>query len=190
MIEGGIAFFFGVVLIFGPFAYAIFILKKLDAAAKQRKQSGGNTQFRFMIVDFFSLILLVQLPFNFVSLELGDVTSIVLIVISLIAVLLVWFTTIKTVSQAGISTFGWRALVSMILIPTMYIGSFYFGIASLNMIWGDMTSPRAIVWLVASFVGMVLSLWIVNGAVEAGAEVAVDPVVVEAVTSTTDPFAD
>ena len=185
-----LAFCSGVILVLGPFGYAIFILKKLDAAAKLRKQAGNDkqieairrganprqarkvvaasreTQFRFLIVDFFSLILLVQLPFNFVQFSRGDGISMVIIAISLVAVLLVWFTTIKTVSQAGINSFGWRALVSMVLIPTMYIGSFYVGPASLNLIWGT-GSTKAVVWLVAALIGMILSWWIVKGALKA-----------------------
>ena len=110
----------GLVLLLCPLAYAIYILGRLDIAAKKRKLSGVETKFSFMIVDFFSLILLVQLPFNFVSLRHGDGVSIFIIGISLFAVLLVWYTTIRTVSQAGISSFGWRALVSMIVIPVSY----------------------------------------------------------------------
>ena len=141
-----------------------------------------------MIVDFFSLILLVQLPFNFVSLRHGDGVSIFIIGISLFAVLLVWYTTIRTVSQAGISSFGWRALVSMIVIPTMYVGSFYFGVGSINMLWGD-ASAEAVAWLAVISVGMFLSFWIVKGALKA-TEAAVDQVSIQAQTATSDPFAD
>lgn len=200
MNEESIVIIVGFALVLVPFGYAIFILKKLDAAAKQQlairsadpEQAGrigaGKPQFRFMIVDFFSLILLIQLPFNFVTFRRGDGTVIFIIVISLVAVLLVWFTTIKTVSQAGINSFGWRALVSMILIPTMYVGSFYVGIASLNLIWGNGSSGKAVVWLVVTLIGMVLSWWIVNGAL--GAADAPVPEEAEIVSSDPDPFAD
>jgi len=161
-----LASFLGLALLFGSFGYAIFILKKLDSAAKKRQKSVGKTRIRFMILDFFSLILLIQVPFNFVDFEYFGLTAFFLLVISLSALLLVWFTTIKTVSHAGIVTFGWRALTSMILIPTM--------------------STQEVVWLVVSFVGMVLSWWIANGAVAAGAT----PVSIESDTGTRDPFAD
>ena len=178
----------GLVLLLCPLAYAIYILGRLDIAAKKRKLSGVETKFSFMIVDFFSLILLVQLPFNFVSLRHGDGVSIFIIGISLFAVLLVWYTTIRTVSQAGISSFGWRALVSMIVIPTMYVGSFYFGVGSINMLWGD-ASAEAVAWLAVISVGMFLSFWIVKGALKA-TEAAVDQVSIQAQTATSDPFAD
>ena len=178
----------GLVLLLCPLAYAIYILGRLDIAAKKRKLSGVETKFSFMIVDFFSLILLVQLPFNFVSLRHGDGVSIFIIGISLFAVLLVWYTTIRTVSQAGISSFGWRALVSMIVIPTMYVGSFYFGVGSINMLWGD-ASAEAVAWLAVISVGMFLSFWIVKGALKA-TEAAVDQVSTQAQTATSDPFAD
>jgi len=127
----------GLVLILGPFVYAVFILKKLDAAAKRRKQSGGETRSRFMIVDLLSLVLLLQVPFNFLDIKYVEATTVVLTAIFLMALFLVWLTTIKTVSEAGITSFGWRALISMILIPTMYIGSFYFGVGSLGLISGE-----------------------------------------------------
>lgn len=179
------------VLIFAPFVYAVYILRKLDAAAKHRRRSDGETRFRFMIVDFFSLILLIQAPLNFVSLDLTQAMVTILIVISLIAILLVWFTTIKTVSAAGIDTFGWRALVSMVLIPTMYIGSFYFGVGTLSLFFGD-ASPAGVVWLVVCVVGMVVSPWIVNGALASVlAASAIEPAQLDAGSSTpSDPFAD
>ena len=185
MLVEGITVIGGLVLILSPFCYAIFILKKLDAAATQRKQAGGETRFRFLIVDFLSLILLLQVPFNFVTLDLPDEMKVFLIAICLIALLLVWFTTIKTVSQAGISTFGWRALISMILIPTMYIGSFYFGFGCLSLIFGD-ASSRGIVWLVACVTGMILSPWIVSGALSSVTE----PAPIDPESTAPDPFAD
>ena len=180
------AFLGGAFVLLAPFGYAIFILRKLDAAAKQRKQSGGGTRIRLMIVDFFSLMLLIQVPFNFVDFEYVNRVAIFLIVISLIALLLIWLTTIKTVSQAGIVSFGWRALISMILIPTMYIGSFYFGGRMLGVFFGHAATPVEAAWLVAAFIGMVLSPWIVNGALKAAAT----PVSIDPVTGTPDPFAD
>lgn len=178
--------FLGPFVVIGPFVYAIYILRKLDTAAKLRKSTLGKTPFRFMIVDFFSLILLVQLPFNFLSFEVGDGGMIVAAFFAFCAVALVWLTTIKTVSQAGIVTFGWRALVSMILIPTMYVGSFYFGIASINLLFSEQKSSEAIVWLVVSLLGMIASPWIVRGALKS----AVQNPTVEPVSEVSDPFAD
>lgn len=178
----------GSLLVFGPFIYAIVILRKLDTAAKQRKSSTGETQFRLMIIDFFSLIMLIQLPLNIVTLDLDSVVTKILIVISLIATLLVWFTTIKTVSQAGIETFGWRALVSMILIPTMYIGSFYFSVGTLRLIFGN-ASPSSVAWLVACAIGMIASPWIVSGALTT-ADSASETAQLDSGASTPDPFAD
>ena len=108
------------VLVIGPFVFAIFILKKLDTAAKQRRVIFGKSKFRFMIVDFLSLILLLQMPFNLLRLDLrlGDRVLVFLVSLALLALTLVWLTTIKTVSQAGVVTFGWRALISICLLYT------------------------------------------------------------------------
>ncbi len=173
----------GLVVLFGPFIYAGFVLTKLDAAAKLRKGSQVGQRWRFMIVDFFSLMLLVQMPFRLLVFELDRQTLVWLVTVCLGAVVAIWFTTIKTVSQAGIVSFRWRALVSMVLIPTMYLGSFYFGIATINWFHGELKSIQAIFWLVISLVGMVASPWIVRGAlksvdqspVDAGPKKVVDP---------------
>ena len=177
------------VLIFGPFVFAIFILKQLDNAARQRKSLFGKSKFRLMIVDFLSLILLVQMPFNLLRMDLGlgDRMMVFLISAALVALTLVWFTTIKTVSQAGIETFGWRALISMILIPTMYIGSFFCGFPAVGLLWGERVPTAGIVCLVASVVGMLLSPWIVRGALNS---VSQDPPIPSQSQAPPDPFAD
>ncbi len=157
----------GVLLTFGlviaPFIYAILILKRLDAAAKKRKQAGRKLESRFMLVDIMSLIFMVGVPFKILDFDIGLEVSTILIVASLCAALAVWSITIKTISMAGISTFGWRALVSMVLIPTTYFGCFYVGIVFANLIWGAGISAEATVWLVFSLIGMVASPWIVLG---------------------------
>ena len=177
------------VLVIGPFVFAIYILKKLDAAAKQRRVIFGKSKFRFMIVDFLSLILLLQMPFNLLRLDLrlGDRVLVFLVSLALLALTLVWLTTIKTVSQAGVVTFGWRALISMVLIPTMYIGSFFCGVPAVKLLWGERVSSAGIVWLVVSAVGMILSPWIVRGALNS---VSLDDPTTSQPQAPPDPFAD
>ena len=156
------------ILVVGPFLYAVYILRQLDQAARQRKKFMVKTKFRFMIVDFFSLILLIQMPFNLLRIDSVDATPINLMTfLSVIALTSVWFTTIRTASQAGIVTFKWRALVSMILIPTMYIGCFYISIISMYWLTGQSSPSReAFAWLFVSVIGMVASMWIVRGALD------------------------
>lgn len=151
-------------LLIGPFVYAIFVVRKLDQAARQRKKFVVKTKFRFMIVDVLSLILLIQIPFKLLSLGARDGSVQVLIFLFLAALTLVWFTTIRTVSEAGITTFKWRALVSMILIPTMYIGCFYFSITSIFWLNGNRLPREMAIWLGISLTGMVFSPWILRGA--------------------------
>ena len=174
------------ILLIGPFVYAIFVLRKLDQAARQRKKLAVETKFRFMIVDAFSLILLIQMPFKLLSLDARAGTVQVLIFVSLVALTLVWFTTIKTVSEAGIATFKWRALVSMILIPTMYIGCFYVSVTSINWLNGNLLSKEMIIWLGVSLAGMALSPWIIRGALNSVPQD--QPLKRE--SKTPDPFAD
>ena len=162
-----LAIIFCPILLVGPFLYAVFILRKLDEAARHRKNLVAKTRFRFMIVDFFSLILLIQMPFNLLRIDALDNTAInVTIFLSLAALTSVWFATIRTASQAGIATFKWRALVSMILIPTMYIGCFYTSIVSINWLFGKPPSGEVFTWLLVSVIGMVASWWIVRGALD------------------------
>jgi hypothetical protein len=174
------------VLVVAPFIYAILILTRLDAAAKKQKEAGQKLESRFMLVDIMSLIFMVGIPFKILDFDFGFGVSTILIVASLIAALAVWSITIKTVSMAGISTFGWRALVSMVLIPTMYFGCFYFGIVSANLIWGWKISAEATAWLVFSFVGMVASPWIVRGSLRSASK----SVQVETERANVDPLAD
>jgi len=179
------------ILLFFACCYSGFMLRKLDVAAKLRMQALGSQPFRFMIGDLFSLMLLIQLPLKFLAFELDQRPMVFLFVICLIAVVLVWLTTIKTVSQAGIVTFGWRALISMVLIPTMYIGCFYFAVA-LPMAVASFfdrrfpSSNEAMVWLVVALLGVVVSPWIVRGALNSVSQPPVD----EKVKKVADPFAD
>lgn len=179
------------ILLLGSCIYSGSILRKLDTAAKLRNKTRGAQRFRFMIGDFFSLFLLVQIPLKFLNFELKQGPMVFLIIVCLIAVVAVWLTTIKTVSQAGIDTFGWRALVSMVLIPTMYIGCFYFAIVLPMAIANVLEGPRPMssemmVWLVISLLGIITSPWIVRGALNSVSQ----NTAVEKATKVVDPFAD
>ena len=169
-----------------PLAYAIWILKRLDAAAKEQKEAGRKPKSTFMLVDLLSLIFLVGIPFKILDSDFGIEISIFLIAVSIIAATAVWFTTIDTISIAGIKTFGWRALVSMVLIPTMYFGCFYFAMGLFSLLWGNEPSVEATTWLVFSFIGIVASPWIVRGALRSASST----VPAETEARTVDPFAD
>ena len=158
------------ILLVGPLFYAVFILRKLDQAARQRKKMVAETKFRFMIVDILSLILMIQIPFKLLRFDLPNVTLLFLITVALVHLTMVWLATIRTVSEAGITTFKWRALISMILIPTMYVGCLYLSITSINWLIGNPVSNEMIFWLGFSLVGMALSPWIVRGALNSVSE--------------------
>jgi len=153
-------------LFLAPIATAIMILRKLDEAARVRKRRFGRVQFRFFIFDFFSLIFLLQLPFGFVTLESLKNGAGIAVGFLCCALVAVWWTTIRTVSDAGITTVGWRAFISMVVIPATFIGSFYIGIAAINFAQGEF-STRSTVWMVLAIVSLSVSPLIVRKALAA-----------------------
>ena len=160
-------FLIGATMSVFPILLSIYLLKRLDSAAKIRREKFGKSQFKFFLVDFFSLIFLIQLPFNFLDPEFLDNRISFAIGLLVLAMVAVWWTTIVTVSQAGISTVRKRALISMIVIPSTYIGSFYLVIGGINLVIGQQFGTRAIVWFVVSAIGLVLSPFIVIQALNA-----------------------
>ena len=109
----------GVILI--PVFFAGFILRLLDKAAKDRQQ-----KVRVYVVDFFSLLFLMQIPMA-IMLQLPTQEKFLPAVVSCIFSLimaLVWWTTIRTVSRAGIFRVADRVWISLLVIPMMYVGSF------------------------------------------------------------------
>jgi len=154
----------GPVMFILPIGVSIFLLRKLDTAAKVRRQKFGKSDSKFFIVDIFSLVFIIQFPLQFLELAGADRGATIAIGILGVAMCAVWWTTITTVSQAGIVTVGWRALVSMVVIPSAYIGSFYLIIASVNWMRGDLAG-RALAWLVLSVIGLLVSPFIVAAAI-------------------------
>ena len=121
-----IQFFGSVLLMFWAFVPAVFILRKLDKAANERKSSG-----KLMIGDFFSLIYLLQFPMAFYSnwatyrRETGEIrTGYGLAAVGALVMLAIWWKTIQTVCQAGITETSHRWGIAIIVIPTTFTGSY------------------------------------------------------------------
>ena len=102
-------------------AIAVCILRPIDKAARNRRE-----KFKFVLVDLFSLLFLIQLPLAILGHNFEDESYSYAVVAGalMLTMLLVWWTTVRVVSQAGIQTTSWRALISLIVIPATYIGSF------------------------------------------------------------------
>jgi hypothetical protein len=104
-----------------PVVFAGFILRLLDKAAKARRRP-----VKIYIVDFFSLLFLMQIPLA-IMMQLPNRDRVLSTVVSGVFSLLmalVWWTTIKTVSRAGIVQIADRCWISLLVIPMMYVGSF------------------------------------------------------------------
>lgn len=125
-----------------PIVVSVWMLLQLDRAARLRRVAFQNANLpkppaRIMIMDGFSLIFLLQIPFALIinSEERRPFDGlIVLIVFALVALGAIWWTTIRTVSEAGISSFRWRAIISMIVIPSAYIGCFFVPVGVINLL--------------------------------------------------------
>ena len=139
--------------LFTPLVLAIYILRSIDLAAKRRQ-----AKVNFFIVDLFSLIFLIQIPFVMMQAEIGSVGYYVVIGFSVIASMVVWWVTIRTVSQAGIMGTSWRLAISVVVIPSTFIGSFFL-VGSCFVVWWDdefrltdaMLTLICLVGLIASF---------------------------------------
>ncbi len=109
----------GVILV--PIFFAGFILRLLDKAAKARQRP-----VRYYLVDFFSLVFLIQIPFALILQMPNRDNFAAALVAGFFGLMmaLVWWTTIKTVSRAGIVRVADRSWISLLVIPMMYVGSF------------------------------------------------------------------
>jgi len=126
------------------------MLKQIDDAAKRHE-----APVKIWLVDLFSLIFLIQLPLTYVSQWQTEVEiSVVILMVVLFSAImtLVWWTTIKTVSRAGITMVLWRSAISLVVIPMAYVGSFAIMAVAISLlnggkpIFGQRMSP----WIVES----------------------------------------
>ncbi|HVX16254.1 MAG TPA: hypothetical protein VHC22_34025 [Pirellulales bacterium] len=120
-LSGGIAVLVGVVLALT--AIGRHVLGPLDAAARHRRRP---TQFT--MADFLALMFLFQLPVALIRLVIPYTTSGVGLVYGFawIASLLMWGTSVQTLSRAGIQT-PWRRVVFLsAVLPIAYFGSVAF----------------------------------------------------------------
>ncbi len=105
-----------------PLVFAGAILRYIDRAARLK-----NRPVKVHTVDFFSLIFLVQIPMA-IAIQVenrGDQAGPILASIGFGAMMaLIWWTTIKAVSRAGIDKFAYRFWISLLVIPMTYVGSF------------------------------------------------------------------
>lgn len=127
----------GVVLI--PVYFAGFILRLLDRAAKAQRQT-----VKIYVVDFFSLLFLMQIPFAILMQQSNNDRLMAIAVSGVFSLLmaLVWWTTIRTVSKAGIVRVADRCWISLLVIPMMYVGSFAIIFIGLNIFSRDLSGFR------------------------------------------------
>lgn len=118
------------VLVLAPLWMAGRMLHLLDNAAKERK-----SPMRLWLVDFFSLLFLIQLPLAMFMPYLNIPTAgrAGVAVFFSLTVLTVWWCTIKTVSGAGIVSGFWRSVISLFVIPMAYIGSLVLTVTGGNI---------------------------------------------------------
>ncbi len=153
-------------LLFGiaaPLCFAVHILRHFDYAAKRRR-----AEVQIFIVDFFSLIFMVQIPLVVLRSQIDQRDFIVFCVTFVLVMILIWWTTVKTVAQAGIQTMGWRALISIIVIPSTYVGA--FGIPSCVAVFtaaNETTAPWAFGIGISLVFAMLVSLFITKAAMKA-----------------------
>lgn len=144
---------------FLPILFAAVILNRIDRAARIRRQP-----VNVYLVDLFSLIFLIQIPMAIkLQLKIEDepATMFAVIVFSLM-MLLIWWTTIRAVSKAGIVRVSSRVWISILVIPMTYVGS--FAIVALG--WSLIANPDPVDFWILSMVELLLvcllvaSMWI------------------------------
>lgn len=147
-----------------PIAVSVWMLRKLDRAAKVRRTAFRDADLekpptRIYIVDFFSLIFLIQIPFA-VTMNIDRTHPFnglgLVIIFALAGLLAVWWTTIRTVSEAGISSMRWRAIISMIVMPSAYIGCYFLPVGAINLLNSKFSSYLLFMTILAA-IGLVVS---------------------------------
>ena len=153
-------FLFGIA---APLFFAVYILRHFDYAAKRRR-----AEVRIFIVDFFSLIFMVQIPLVVLRNQIDLREFIFFCVTFVLVMILIWWTTVRTVAQAGIQTTGWRTLISIIVIPSTYVGA--FGIPSCVAVFtaaNEATARWALGIGIFLVFAMTVSLFITKAAMKA-----------------------
>ncbi len=152
-----IGIFFLLLFIFLPVIFAGWVLHTIDKASKLRKRP-----VKIYLVDFFSLVFLVQLPMAIVfqTPNRDEGGAIFAAGVFCVLMALVWWTTIKSVSRAGISSVSERACISLIVIPMTFVGSFATMAVGLTIFnrWGN--EPILGLFIVeAILIGLLLFSW-------------------------------
>ena len=105
------------------FKVARSILGPYDQAAKALKRPT-----RYQIVDFFCLIVELQLVFAcFALVDLADVAAVVAVSFICLSVLAMWYTGVTVLSHAGIEDPWRRAAFNWFVLPMTYVGSLAIG---------------------------------------------------------------
>ena len=137
--------FLSVLAVFAGFVLMVWlgrwILGPLDRAAWRRKHA-----VQFTMLDFLSLVFLLQLPLAVVHANLIDVRprSVgVLDGFGCLAVSLIWWGSVRTLSRAGIHA-PWRrfALVA-VCIPLAYVGTFALPLVTV-LLFTALADPTAL----------------------------------------------
>ncbi len=139
-----------ILLLLSPLFVAGYMLGQIDKAAKRQQ-----APVKIWLVDLFSLVFLIQIPLALISrwqteMEIGPLIAIVLLFSGIMT--LVWWTTIKTVSQAGITSVFWRSAISLFVIPMAFVGSFAIMIVTLGLADG-----QAVLWFIDSVLVLMMA---------------------------------
>ncbi len=140
----------------------VFFLRQIDNAAKKR-----GAPFGIFLVDLFSLSFMIAIPLAIVTsngVEFDDRVAPLLTIIGIPTMALVWWTTIRTVSKAGINNSVWRAGVSLIVIPMCYVGNIVIGVLTAGILHGEINDTRMI-----ALDGLLIALTIASGFIVFGA---------------------
>ena len=146
----------GVISLFlGPLLLAGWVLRPLDRSARYHKSKG-----RFMMVDFFGLVFLVQLPIalvtNMYSGSINKAMTLVYVVLPLVSAL-VWWTAVTTFAKAGITNVRTRMLLVFVVLPIAYVGSLVLITLGVTIASHDRPQYGFLAMAIFIFAGMIVS---------------------------------
>ena len=125
----------------------VYLLGPLDNAAKHRRCA-----VQFSLADFLAIFILLQVLLGCVHYVAGPAElrpSEIEITIDVLAAMLVaalWWTTIRTLSKAGIHKMRTRLLLLLVVIPLSYITAFAFPMPAI-WLFVIVTSPAIPHWI-------------------------------------------
>jgi hypothetical protein len=146
-------------VILSPLILSAWVLRPLDRMARRKK-----VRFQFMLVDFFSLVLLIQIPLAVRAAMAKDspfgpavefswiVTGIFCFVSALI-----WWTGVRTFGQAGIQGPRARAILGLLVLSLSYFGSLF----AVRLIFSLGTNPKG--WQMISLALVAISMICAGG---------------------------